>query len=306
MKFPRRIVLRPRDLWWEKKGVFNPAVIELNNKIYLIYRAVGADNISRFGLAISDDGEYFQVFDDPILESRPDNPVERLGIEDPRAVSIDGTIYITYTSASVYPCDHKDLVIKNMNKEKVPWCIRVSAFKTKDLKNFTHCGVLLPNLDSKNGVLLPRKIAGQFVLFHRMSPNIYLTYSTDFKKWQGNLEIMRPQEPWEKQKIGVSTPPIETPYGWLMLYHGVDDDFTYRMGAALLDLGNPARILKRTKEPIFEPEAPWEKRGNVDNVVFPTGYINKEGMIWLYYGAADSVVGLTKISLDYLLSQLDD
>ena len=109
MDFPRQVVLEPRDIWWEKGGVFNPAVIELGGKIHLLYRAVGGDHISRFGLAISEDGEVFTRFDEPIFEGDQKSPFERLGVEDPRATVIGRDIFITYTAASVYPAGSKPI-----------------------------------------------------------------------------------------------------------------------------------------------------------------------------------------------------
>jgi len=306
MKFSRKIILKPRDIWWEKNGVFNPAISEYNNKTYMVYRAVGLDHISRFGLAISEDGEHFQVFDNPVLEAGDDNICERLGIEDPRLTKIDNKYYITYTGVSVYLADHVGPCAPSLNTPGVPWKIRVSAYSTTDFNKFNYMGILLKDIDSKNAALLPHKIAGQFALFHRINPNIYLSYSKDLKRWTGNLEIMRSEHIWEKLKVGIACPPIQTDKGWLMIYHGVDEHKVYRMGAALLDLGNPAHVIKRTKHPILEPELAWEKNGFVNNVIFVTGCVQRDDMLWLYYGAADTVVGLVKIPLSYIFEKLDE
>ena len=304
MEFPRQVVLEPRDLWWEVGGVLNPAAVELGGKIHLLYRAVGADNISRFGLAISEDGETFTRFDKPIFEGDPNNPSERLGVEDPRATVFGRDILITYTAVSVYPTGHI-VTAPSLNTPGTPWRIRVSALKTRDMRSFQKLGVLLPDIDSKDAVLVPEKHLGFYWLIHRVDPSIFIARSPDLKKWQGNIEMMTAKEPWERLKIGAACPPLKTDDGWLLFYHGVSANHTYSVGAALLAKENPAVVLKRTKIPIMSPHFDWEKRGVTNNVVFPTGAILSRGKIFLYYGAADKVIGLAKISPESIMSALD-
>ena len=300
--YPRQVVLEPRPLWWEAKGVFNPATVEWQGRVHLLYRALGEDHISRLGLAVSADGESFQRLDLPVLEGDENDPLERLGIEDPRAVAIDRTIYITYTAASVYPVGYQGPSAASLNTPGVPWRVRVCAFKTTDLRRFTRLGVLLPEVNSKNGVLFPERIQGRFWLLHRINPSIYLASSPNLRHWQGSLQLVGPRPGWEELKVGAACPPIATEKGWLLLYHGVDKQRIYRVGAALLDQSNPAVVLQRTTRPILEPSQAWEKRGQVPNVIFPTGFFLKDGRLWLYYGGADRVVGLIKIPLEDLLS----
>lgn len=182
MDFPRSLVLAPRDIWWEKNGVFNPAAMELEGKIHLLYRAVGADHISRFGLAISDDGESFTRFDEPILEADELNPIERLGIEDPRAVRIDRDIYITYTAASVYQAGTKTIAAPSLNTTGTPWRVRACLAKTRDFRSFKRLGVMVSELDTKDAVLFSRKILGHYWLLHRIVPAIYLARSNDLRQ----------------------------------------------------------------------------------------------------------------------------
>lgn len=305
MEFSRQVVLEPRDIWWEKGGVFNPAAVELGGKIHLLYRAVGSDHISRFGLAISEDGETFTRFDQPIFEGDPNNPNERLGVEDPRATVIGRDIFITYTAVSVYPPGSKP-INQPLDQTHTPWRTRVSILKTRDMRSFQKLGVIFPDIDSKDAVIIPQKHLGFYWLIHRVYPSIFIARSRDLKKWEGNIEMMTAKEPWEQLKIGAACPPIEVEGGWLLLYHGVSLNHTYSVGAALLARENPAVVLKRTNHPIMSPHFDWERRGVVNNVVFPTGAIIVRGKVNLYYGGADKVVGLAKIPLENIILALDE
>jgi predicted GH43/DUF377 family glycosyl hydrolase len=118
---------------------------------------------------------------------------------------------------------------------------------------------------------------------------------------------MKPQEQasWEEAKIGGGPPPVKTPAGWLMIYHGVDNKYVYRVGAALLDLDDPSKVLARTKDFLMEPTEPWEKVGVIPNVVFPTAAVTPDGHeLWVYYGGADRVVGLATTTIDDMLDHL--
>lgn len=305
MEFPRQVVLEPRDVWWERGGVLNPAVVEIGGKVHLLYRAVGADHISRFGLAISEDGETFTRFDEPIFEGDPNNPYERLGVEDPRATVIGRDIIITYTASSVYPTGTKP-INQPLDPTHTPWRVRVSALKTRDMRSFQKLGVIMPDLDSKDAVLVPARHLGFYWLIHRVDPSIFIARSRDLKKWEGNIEMMSSKESWEELKIGAACPPIEIEEGWLLLYHGVSNNHTYSLGAVLLAKENPAVVLKRTKYPIMSPHFDWERRGVVSNVIFPTGACVAHGKIRLYYGGADKVIGLAKIPLESIMTSLDE
>lgn len=305
MEFSRQVVLEPREIWWEEGGVFNPAALELGGKIHLLYRAVGRDHISRFGLAISEDGETFTRFDQPIFEGDPNNPNERLGVEDPRATVIGRDIFITYTAVSIYEASSKP-INQPLDPTFTPWRTRVSILKTRDMRSFQKLGVVLPDIDSKDAVIVPERHLGFYWLIHRVDPSIFIARSRDLKKWEGNIEMMTSKELWEQSKVGAACPPIEVEDGWLLLYHGVSASHTYSVGAALLARENPAVVLKRTKYPIMSPHFDWEKRGVVNNVVFPTGAIVSHGKVHLYYGGADKVVGLAKIPLENIMQALDE
>ena len=124
-------------------------------------------------------------------------------------------------------------------------------------------------------------------------------------EWQNEPKLLcKPEEEWEISKIGGSTPPIRTEEGWLCLYHGVGEDYTYRVGALILDLEDPMKILYRTKKPIFEPECDYEKGGFVANVVFPTAAVPVDNTLYLYYGASDQYVGVATADIQELLKAI--
>lgn len=304
MELKRKLILEPRDLWWEGHGVFNPGVTEFAGKIYMLYRAFGRDNLSRFGLAVSEDGEHFERFDKPILEGDEHNVFERLGVEDARITKLDKDYYIIYTAASVYGANHPGTLAPSLNSPGVPWRVRLSALRTRDFRSFERLGVIIPTLDTKDGALFGRKIQDKYWLLHRIVPAMYVSISTNLKSWSGGYELLSPKEPWEINKVGAAAPPIETEKGWLLFYHGVDKHSVYRTGAVLLDRNNPAFILGRTKTPLLEPLESWEKKGHINNVVFVTGVVERRGTLYLYYGGGDKVIGLAKLSVDAVLESL--
>lgn len=301
----RVLILKPRKIWWEALGVFNPGAIEWRGQIYLLYRAVGLDHVSRFGLAVSDDGEVFRQFDEPVFEAEEGSVFERLGVEDPRLVVIDGWLYITYTGASVYPSSQlKTKELSNSQNSHVPWRIRAMAARTKDFRLFQRLGVIVPGLDTKDAVLFPDKTGRQYTLLHRIEPAIYLSHSTKINNFAGGIQILSSKEPWEELKIGTACPPVKINEGWLLFYHGVDKEHHYALGAALLAEHNPALVLGRTRVPLLRPKVSWERSGAVDNVLFVSGVLKRGEMLWLYYGGGDRVIGLAKLSISDILQQI--
>jgi predicted GH43/DUF377 family glycosyl hydrolase len=173
---------------------------------------------------------------------------------------------------------------------------RICLATSRNLIDWQRHGVTLdePNKDAS---LLPEKINGRFLMFHRRPPDIWIAYSTDLKNWFNHTIVMKalPGSSWENQKIGISGPPIKTPQGWFLIYHGVCEDMIYRQGAALLDLQDPSKVLARQPEPILEPELDWELFGHVNNVVFSCGQVVLGDEIYVYYAGADSAIGLAKM-----------
>lgn len=296
---------------WKSKAVFNPGVIEDAGKIRLLYRAVGDDFVSRFGYAESTDGiTLSNMLNQPIFAPDPNNEFETAGCEDPRITKIDDTFYITYCGASLETSQGSKLTAspfagQTVDGEQVPWRTRVSLASTKDFHNFNRFGVILPDVNSKDAVLFPEKINGRYTLLHRIWPDIYLASSADLKNWQQHGPIMSPREnSWDCRNIGAGAVPVKTSLGWMLIYHGVDLNLVYRLGVAVLDLNTPAKVLYQSDEPIFWPANDYEKNGNIKNVVFTCGMIERAEQLYLYYGAADTSIGLAVINKAELIERV--
>jgi predicted GH43/DUF377 family glycosyl hydrolase len=298
-RYPGNPIISPRPGYlWEAKGTLNPASIELNHKTYILYRAVGADNISTIGYASSLDGfSMDERLDKPIYFPRAD--FEKMGCEDPRIVEIDNKLYMTYTGfdgstprVAVSSISVKDFLDKNWSKWSKPEAISP------------------PSIANKDSTILPEKVRGGYMVFHRVHESICADFvnSLDFTKEKITqcIEIVSPRRGmWDGGKVGISTPPIKTKDGWLLLYHGVSWSTTYRVGAVLLDLEDPTIVKARTAIPLFEPEAEYEHKGIVPNVVFPCGLTVKKSEIFMYYGAGDLVVGVATVKVSSILKMLE-
>ena len=287
-RFLQNPILKPKkENVWESKLVFNPAAVYHNALVHLLYRAVGDDNISRIGYAISSNGFEFLRLDKPVF--LPRGVLESKGCEDPRLVYLDNQFYMTYTSYSTHGP-------------------RVSLASTHNLIQWKRYGVVLPDMDTKDAVLFPEKIKGKYVMFHRpMTPprSIWIAYSEDLIRWHDSKMVMTPIEGrWDGVGIGSASPPVKTEKGWLLIYHGVDEDAVYRLGIALFDLEDPSSLISRYSEPILEPEEDYELHGEVKEVVFATGICAIEETYYIYYGAADKVICGATVEKDPLLSML--
>ena len=315
MKFPRiedsfkRLTLGPLlvprpNIAWEAKAIFNPASILLSGKIYILYRAMGQDNTSVIGLAESVDGITMTYRGDkPIYTPRESFEEKRVpggnsGCEDPRLTKIGSTIYMYYTayngitppSVAMTSISEKDFLLKKWNWSK-------PVLVTRD------------GVDDKDGCLHPEKVNGKYFLFHRVDNNICGDYgeTTSFKERNNfrNIHVLSPRPGmWDSKKVGVSSPPIRTRRGWILLYHGVSDDSIYRVGAVLLDLKDPTIVLSRTTDYIFSPMESYELKGQINNVIFPCGAVVRKGVIYMYYGGGDSVIDVASIELQELLEAL--
>ena len=285
-------MLSPTDNSWENKAVFNCAAAYSNDTVHLIYRAIGEDGVSRFGYAASRNGlDVTERPSVPLYESIGDE-LETLGVEDPRITPIDDEFYITYTGVSLYPCCRPRPSLTN----NVPWRCRVGLLSTRDFKTFTKRGCILPDMDNKDVVLFPEKVNGQYVMLHRIFPNIWMAYSDDLMTWHDHKLLLRVQpSSWDCDRIGAGAPPIKTEDGWLNFYHGVDHQRNYRLGVLLLDLDDPSKVIGRSAEPILSPEKDYEKVGLIPNVVFTCGVVDMNDRYYVYYGGADKVIGVATI-----------
>ncbi len=258
---------------WESLNVFNAAVVEHQGLLHMLYRAQGDDYVSHIGYAASPDGLEWWRMDRPVLS--PGSPLETRGVEDPRVTRLNDTFYMVYTAYSSHGT-------------------RVSLAASRNLIAWDRLGVILPDEDNKDAALFPNKIGGCYCLLHRRPPDIWLAYSDDLLHWQDHRTVMRPLPgTWQTARIGIAGPPLRTPQGWLLVYHGVDAANVYRLGVALLDLDDPTVVRRRQAEPILEPKERWELEGDVPNVVFSdAAWLREDGTLWVYYGGADRCIGL--------------
>ncbi len=317
-RYDKNPILVPNEHnWWESRAVFNCATIYDGNIVHLLYRAVGEyeNYISRLGYASSADGYSFARFNEMVFG--PTEDYERYGIEDPRLVLVDSQIYLTY-------------VVLSAHAREGP-IVSSALATTRDYHEFERLGIITSKgSDNKDVVIFPEKmmatVSKEELKKHNTSscyfslqrpsswigppyginqPSIWLGESssslTSFDKY---AILLKPEEDWEALKIGAGTPPIKTKQGWLLIYHGVSRDKVYRAGAALLDLNDPSKILGRTKKPILEPRERYERYGDVDNVVFPSGACVIDGLLFVYYGGADKVCCLATAELDTLLEHV--
>jgi len=296
------ILIPNKDVWWESKAVFNPAILYDGKKVHMLYRAIGEyeQYISRFGYACSTDGFTFERKNE--IAFGPTEGYEKYGIEDPRLVTIDNQLYFSYVVLS-------DYVVKGPVGS-------TALATTTDFHNYTRLGIITSKgSDNKDVVLFPEKINQNYVLLHRPrswvgpkfgidKPSIWIAEGNTLSNFEKNTILMKPEQDWEELKIGSGPPPIKTKHGWLLIYHGVDKDLIYRTGAALLDLNNPGKVIARTKEPVLQPQESYERIGDVNNVVFPTGACVIDEKLHVYYGGADKVCCLAVVELNALLQYI--
>jgi beta-1,2-mannobiose phosphorylase / 1,2-beta-oligomannan phosphorylase len=290
---------------WEAQAVFNPAAIEIDGKIYILYRALSEDNTSTIGLAVSEDGlTLTERLPDPIYVPREDFEMKKIdrgnsGCEDPRITKIGDTLYMCYTAfdsigpprVALTSIKESDFVARNWNWKK-PVLITP------------------PGVDDKDTCLLPEKIGEEYLVLHRIGTDICGDFldSLDFDKETVTkcIRVMGPRSGmWDGLKIGIAGPPVKTEHGWLLLYHAVSEiHHRYRIGAVLLDVSDPTIVLSRSTDVIFQPETKYEIEGVVNNVVFPCGMVVRDNLIYSYYGGADKVTGVATMELDVIIRAL--
>lgn len=245
--------------------------------------------ISHFRLASSADGVHFKVEAEPALEGQ--GKLESYGIEDCRVAEIDGRFYLAYTAVS-------------------PYGFGVSLASTVDWRRLDRHGMILapPNKDC---VLFPEKIGGSYLALHRPVSEglggkyIWLASSPDLVHWGDHKCVLRPRRgAWDSAKVGAGAPPIRINEGWLEIYHGVDDNNRYCLGAVLLDSKDTALVVGRSPAPIMEPLAEYERGGFYGNVVFATGAMATTDEITVYYGAADEWICGATMSIREILANL--
>ena len=292
----------------------------------MLYRCAGKDatHFIHFGLAVSRDGFHFRrVSNQPILSPSADG--EDGGcIEDPRIVKMNGCFFITYAYRPYPPGQYwlqPGNAAYNPRQHSLPKAFGQNLtcsglLMTSDFKSYRRLGRITdPTLDDRDVILFPEKILGRFALLRRPMqwtgpaygtryPAIWICFGEDLLKWDKPSLLAKAQFSWER-KIGGSTPPLKHPKGWLVLYHSVDASGVYHVGAMVLDLKDPRKVIARSPEPIMSPEAPYERKGLYPHgVVFPTGNVVVGGKLFVYYGCADKCIGVATADFDALVNHV--
>jgi predicted GH43/DUF377 family glycosyl hydrolase len=330
------VLLNKTNHGFENEGVLNPAAILHDGIIHLFYRAVSKGNYSSIG--------YCRLRHPTVIEERMEIPIlfpqfdyESHGIEDPRIVNIAGLFYLTYTAydginalgALAVSTDLVQFEKLGIIAPQIPYNEFRHMAESRGVINEKYLRYHpfgdLEQLDGKkrflwdkNLIFFPRRIHGKLHFLHRVRPDIQIVAINNLEElthefWQKyflNLHegiVLSPKEEHEISYIGGGCPPIETDQGWLLIYHGVHDTvegFVYSACAALLDLNHPEKEISRLPYPLFVPEHDWELKGEVNNVCFPTGAIQIEETLYIYYGAADEHIACASINLEELLLEL--
>jgi len=289
---------------WETRATFNPAAIYLDGKVHILYRAQSLDNTSVLGYATSKNGlDIDYRAPEPVYVPRESFeqklvPGGNSGCEDPRLTRLGDKIYMCYTAYD------------GVNSPRVALTsITVNDFLNQKWSWERPVLISPPGFDDKDAGIFPEKINGQYAIIHRSGNDVDLSLhqslNFDGKTWLEEYRWFGPRAGfWDSKKVGLAAPPIKIKEGWLVLYHGVSEDGIYRVGAILADFRDPTNIIARTDESIFEPRQDYEKIGQIPNVVFPCGAVIIGEKLFMYYGGADTVVGVATIKLEKLLKIL--
>lgn len=331
------VVLEKTNIDFENEGVLNPGVIVHENQTHMFYRAVRNGNHSSIGYCILDN-PLTVVYRPQTPLLFPEFEYESKGLEDPRIVKIDDTFYLTYTaydginalgavalSTDLKHWDKKGIIVPQITYQTFKKLAETKGeINSKYLRYNDHERNLESSQDDvllwdKNLIFFPRRIQGKLCFFHRIKPDIQILISiTELSEltgafWNTYLSnfnshiVLSPKYDHEVSYIGGGCPPIETEAGWLVIYHGVHDSvkgFVYSACAALLDLENPNKEIARLPYPLFFPEYPWELKGEVNNVCFPTGAVIVKENLYIYYGAADERIACASVNINLLIREL--
>ena len=330
------ILLQKTDLEFESEAVLNPAAIRVGDYVHLFYRAFRKGNYSTIGYCKLDGPlKVLERSITPVII--PFFDYESHGVEDPRIVIIDDLYYLSYVAYDGVNAIGALAVADNLlHFNKLG--IIVPQFSYDEFKNLipadtdinakyarynSHNDLLIKQdkkmlVWDKNVVFFPRRINDQIWFLHRIKPDIQIVCIHDigeltqefwedyFRHLRKNI-VLQPRHKHEVSYIGGGCPPVETEKGWLVIYHGVHDTtkgYVYSACAALLDLTDPSKEIARLPYPLFKPEFEWELKGEVNNVVFPTGAVLFGDTLYIYYGAADVQIAVASLSLSALLTEL--
>jgi predicted GH43/DUF377 family glycosyl hydrolase len=333
---PENPIVWPGKWAWRMSNAYNPAVIYDEGKFYMFERTAGSlrPHCCQVGLLESEDGVHFaHVSDEPVLTASMLG-YEHGSVQDPRVVKIGDTYYMTFAfrrfAWNIYPTG---LGVPEASQPEYP------RFDPKADKNQTRSGIAVSKdrlhwdflawatpegIDDRDCILFPERIGGRFALLRRPigfvdtdtghseeNPSMRISFSEDLIRWTEPEVLIKPEFAWEDNRIGGSTPPVRTDRGWLVLYHGVENAdprtrrVVYRLGAMLLDLEDPRKVIARAPNFIMEPETYYERFGAfIPNVIFPTGNVVKDGLLWIYYGCCDTSISLATVGLEELVDHV--
>ena len=298
-RVPENPIINPSDIPYPCDCVCNPAAHIVNDEVLLLLRVIDQEGGSHITVARSQNGiTDWRIERHPLLAPTDRNmPYEEYGCEDPRLAFLEdrGEYVITYTGYS-------------------PLGAGICIATTKDFQTVERYGlVIAPN--NKDAAIFPRRIKGKYWMLHRPAlgdmEHIWLAESEDLIHWGRPWMIIEERGGpwWDGLKVGGGPTPIETPDGWLIIYHGVKGTARgpiYRVGLALLDLDDPRKVIRRLPRWVFGPKEPYEATGFIPGVVFPTGTVMMGDTLYMYYGAADTRIGLATTKVETLLTALRD
>jgi len=300
-RYEENPILTSKDWPYKAASVFNPGAIKFNDEILLLVRVEDGQGYSHLTIAKSKNGKTnWQIDPTPTLTAEPNFGEDVFGLEDPRIVWLEERQEYIITCVSFF---------KGVAGEPPG----ISLIATKDFSNFERLGrqLIPPNKDAS---LFPKTIKGYYALINRPivegRADIWVSFSKDLNFWGKDRPlILARHRTWDSDKIGLGPSPIETPEGWLIIYHGTRNTASgslYRVGLALLDLES-LEVIRRGRDWVFGPKESYERVGDVDDVIFPCGAVvdEKTNELLVYYGAADSVVALATANLDDVLEYLE-
>jgi len=294
-RYEHNPILTKHDIPYPVETVHNAGVVKHEGRYIMLFRSHLRNGRSIIGKAESDDGFSFTACSEPFITPASEGvfaEYEAFGVEDLRICAMQGEDYLlTYSAYSQHG-------------------VRIALAKTADFKSIDRIS-LISQADMRNVVIFPKKIGGRYVRLDRphseISPwAIWISYSPDLIHWGDSQVVMKSLTyHWDEMKIGPGATPFATDKGWLHIYHGVFETMAgavYRLGVALHDLDNPARIIGVSDDWILQPEDPWEITGYVSNVVFTCGAVpENDGTVKIYWGGADSVMCVGTASIDALV-----
>ncbi len=296
MRDERNPLITAVDLPYQANTVFNAGAADLGDEVLLLLRVESCSGRSHLIVARSTDGVTgWEIEDRALLHAKQGIPYEVNGVEDCRVTwmeELDAWL-LAYTAFG-------------------PEGPAIALARTRDFRTVERLGLVFPP-ENKNGVLFPQRFNGYYAILHRPCGNgsVWLAYSSDMVHW-GRHQIVLPVRGgpwWDGVRVGAGLPPIRTEEGWLLIYHGVKElagDPIYRLGAVLVDLEKPHRLIGRAHRWLLSPQKPYERFGDAPNVVFSCGGLVRAGELWVYYGAADSSICLAKAKVSDILAMIEE